>query len=940
MVKWRDDDAGRASTVTNARQKTTAFEFDQTNLLTKVTEPGGFDTQYAYDDGARLATRTNDRGGVETYEYDPLGRPTKLIDAALQDWRTFYDEDGRVDHTIDGANQVTDFTYDRAGRLLTTTPATGSPITYAYDKSSRLVSTTDGTGTTAFDYDPVGRPTLVDRAGRATTYGYDPAGRTTSVTYPGGAGAVTYDYDPAGRPETITDWAGRLTTYTYDDAGRVGSVERPGGVISTFAYDELHRPTNITTTRQSSTLLTQGYTYDANGNIETLTDDTGTATFTYDDLDRLTAAAYPGGQNYGYSYDAVGNMTSATSPAGSKSYTYDLADRVTSAGPVGTGTGSTTQAPTANSGGWTNAANAYSSNNVYATAAPAKNTTISMRARTFDFSAIPSNATITSVTVSVEWKLSAVAANSTLGSQAYVNGTARGSEFTNTSSPTTDTTQTYAVSGLTRADLLNNFEVQVRTSRANNNTAFTASLDAVSVTVGYTTVTPGTAPTYDDNGNMLTDGTYGGRTFTYDALGRLTGVTGNGITATYGLDGFGNRWSETLNSTPTNFDLDLSVPDPTVLADGVRTYLPGDPSAGYASGGVWQTALTDHLGSPIKYVSQTGGITTPVHYDPFGVPRAGSANPLGIGYAGEWKNGTGLINLRARSYDPVLGRFIGRDTFGGVASAPQTGNRYSYALNNPYRFTDPSGHFVQTVINNPGEIVSTVISFTAIPGLIQAGINAALGFDPLTGRQLEPWERTLGAVLVAAIPGAKIVGKLISAARGAIRGSSAFQRAATALGRGVRTLDHANDVATDIRFAKAGIASRWNRATTPWGRRAYQRSDIDWSLIRPTNHRMPGMTNQQAAERGFAPLIMNERTGRLEDVVLHHLNQDPRGAVVEIGRSLHGRASHGMELPWRKWRPDWAAAWRREQSGYWRWRSGAYTPPESGVLRLPGDGGG
>jgi hypothetical protein len=35
-------------------------------------------------------------------------------------------------------------------------------------------------------------------------------------------------------------------------------------------------------------------------------------------------------------------------------------------------------------------------------------------------------------------------------------------------------------------------------------------------------------------------------------------------------------------------------------------------------------------------------------------PRSGSANTAGIGYAGEWKNATGVINLRARSYDPSV----------------------------------------------------------------------------------------------------------------------------------------------------------------------------------------------------------------------------------------------------------------------------------------------
>jgi len=42
-------------------------------------------------------------------------------------------------------------------------------------------------------------------------------------------------------------------------------------------------------------------------------------------------------------------------------------------------------------------------------------------------------------------------------------------------------------------------------------------------------------------------------------------------------------------------------------------------------------------------------------------------------------------------YDPAVGRFISRDTFGGSATHPQTQNRYSYAGNNPVTFADPTG---------------------------------------------------------------------------------------------------------------------------------------------------------------------------------------------------------------------------------------------------------
>ena len=218
------------------------------------------------------------------------------------------------------------------------------------------------------------------------------------------------------------------------------------------------------------------------------------------------------------------------------------------------------------------------------------------------------------------------------------------------------------------------------------------------------------------------------------------------MNASYTLDAAGNRLAETVNGSATTFDLDLSAPNATVLGDGTRKYLPGAPGAGSDTAGVWSSALTDLVGSPLQYVSQTGTTTTPVHYGPYGVARTGSADPTGIGYAGEWKNATGLVNLRARGYDPVMARFIGRDTYGGALSAPQSGNRYSYAANNPFRYTDPSGHIVDFAYQHRYELVSLLLSVTPGVGLVYLGFMGVTGYDPITGQNLSPFERGLAAI--------------------------------------------------------------------------------------------------------------------------------------------------------------------------------------------------
>ena len=52
----------------------------------------------------------------------------------------------------------------------------------------------------------------------------------------------------------------------------------------------------------------------------------------------------------------------------------------------------------------------------------------------------------------------------------------------------------------------------------------------------------------------------------------------------------------------------------------------------------------------------------------------------------------GLINMNGRVYDPALARFLSPDPFIANPSNSQNYNRYSYCLNNPLKYTDPSGY--------------------------------------------------------------------------------------------------------------------------------------------------------------------------------------------------------------------------------------------------------
>ena len=74
------------------------------------------------------------------------------------------------------------------------------------------------------------------------------------------------------------------------------------------------------------------------------------------------------------------------------------------------------------------------------------------------------------------------------------------------------------------------------------------------------------------------------------------------------------------------------------------------------------------------------------------------ANPFQ--YAGQYVDSeTGNYYLRARYYDPSIGRFTQEDTYHGTAASPQTLNLYNYCASNPVQNADPSGHFLDTLLD-------------------------------------------------------------------------------------------------------------------------------------------------------------------------------------------------------------------------------------------------
>jgi RHS repeat-associated protein len=105
----------------------------------------------------------------------------------------------------------------------------------------------------------------------------------------------------------------------------------------------------------------------------------------------------------------------------------------------------------------------------------------------------------------------------------------------------------------------------------------------------------------------------------------------------------------------------------------------------------------DLLGSPRKATNQAKALLWSEHYDPYGLKLNGVAQK--IGYTGHAHDAeSGYTYMQARFYDPLVGRFLSTDPIHFVDDNPFTFNRYSYANNNPYRYTDPNGELVVLAI--------------------------------------------------------------------------------------------------------------------------------------------------------------------------------------------------------------------------------------------------
>jgi len=195
---------------------------------------------------------------------------------------------------------------------------------------------------------------------------------------------------------------------------------------------------------------------------------------------------------------------------------------------------------------------------------------------------------------------------------------------------------------------------------------------------------------------------------------------------------------------------------------------------------------TDHLGSLAVITDINGVVLERNSYDAWGRRRSGanwnvyeasSATHLfDRGYTmHEMLPEFGLINMNARLYDPVLGRMLSPDNYLANAGYTQDYNRYSYARNNPIKYTDPDG-------NSPSIAIGAAIG--AIAGAYLGGTIANGTFNP--GKWDWHSKRTWVGIGIGAAVGAGIgalIGAGVTASVGVKAGASYIELASVTVGK-------------------------------------------------------------------------------------------------------------------------------------------------------------
>ncbi|MEG5082027.1 putative Ig domain-containing protein [Microcoleus sp. AT8-B4] len=684
----------------NSRTKTEYYKNGQVKAEIDID---GNRTEYEYDAAGRVTLTRFDATNYITYTYDAVGnRKTETIFAGGTSTTTTYDSKGQVTATTDPNGKTTQFEYDANGQLKAVVDALQKRTEYTYDSAGHLTSVKDALGqVTAYEYDDKGRRKAVIRPdNKRSTFVYDDVANTVTITdlnnktvkytyndpnqvvakqYQNVSGAtVSVTYATNGLEETITDSRG-ATVYKYDSLGQVISRKDPVGPYLTSGNSIEYKYDSGQVSEVKTPTRTTGYTYDSEGRLKTVsTPDMGTVTYEYDSLGNLWKTSYPNNLAETRTYDNLGRLDVVKTAKIDPITQQEL--------------------------------QVISSFDYAVDAVGNRKEVVEQNGRKVEYEYDDLNRLL-------EEKVS----NDPNGNNRVLGYTydAVGNRLTKTDSVSGVTTYTY--NNLNQLDFLN----------------------ASGVVTDYT---------YDDSGNLISEVT-GNNSTVYrwenDGENRLVGVTvtEGGITRNveYKYNDRGIRVGKVVDGVETRYLIDELQPYSQVVEEYDAA---GNPKASYVYGYDLVGKLqgnqpsfyhADGLGSTRLLTNGLGGVTDSYSYDAYGnlIAATGGSNNAYL-FAGEQRDTeTGLDYLRARYYDPFLGRFVSADAYEGTLNDPMSLHDYQYAHANPVVNTDPSGY-----MTNIGEFLSNIATQAVLASMAYV-TGYATGTQIIGGDGLAIYDRFL-----------------------------------------------------------------------------------------------------------------------------------------------------------------------------------------------------
>ena len=315
-----------------------------TGLLSTQTDPFGNLTTYHYTSADQLdiVSREVGPGTVYSRSFNVSGGPTNAryyISETGSDHsqvKTWYDklcrEIRKETKSFSGAMVKVDQQYNTKGQLYRISgPTTGTPSKWnliGYDDYGRITSQDPNYGaTTTFSYSD----SVITRTvnGRTYTSTINSAGLIARRTDPGGS--IRYAYYPDGLLKSTSTSDGVTTSMTYDRNGNRLSITDPSaGIITDTWYG-----TGEMKTHQNARGQTTTYTYQTDGLLDYYSAspvDEGQTNYTYNSDGQVTGITSPGGVSRSYTYDTRGMVSSVTESidgiSNSVTFEYDVFDRL------------------------------------------------------------------------------------------------------------------------------------------------------------------------------------------------------------------------------------------------------------------------------------------------------------------------------------------------------------------------------------------------------------------------------------------------------------------------------------------------------------------------------------------------------------------------------------------------------------------------------------